>query len=507
MGRYSTRSIVALALVLFAEIALADQGAPVYVSQDPNNPPSGSCVGNRIQIDNETGQIYACVALSWTKVGNLSSGTAIQKGNGSGGFMAAVSGTDYAPATTGVANGTVLRANGSGAFSAMAATTCTNQVVEDISVAGAGTCVTLTDAYISGLSAGKLSFADSTTYSFGKATPTAVVLNVGHNGTAALASTFNIADHAHSAVAGKGGQIAYSSLTGTPTIPADVSGQSFLTFAAAPGLSAERVLTADNGIALDIATAGLAKVKVSGAIIGRDVTGDVQRGSAVRLFSATPATIAGGAVSSDAITLSGSYWNTTVSADAPGVSIYGYAVSQGGATSIYSSHLALGPAGVPASAYLDVSPSGMVLRGDLDIRRDPGSLASAGAPFKGSEPLTLYGELWSGTVSDPHGWELYAAFTAASVAAGELQFNFKGLTGDGTKVKFTQTGNVVATGALEGAAAKLTPTAAALPTCDATARGTFYVSQPATGADEVRWCLRNSDGTTFSWVTAVLGGS
>lgn len=59
-------------------------------------------------------------AVSGTDFAPATSGSAILKGNGSGGFSSAVSGTDYAPATSGSA---ILKGNGSGGFSSAAAGT------------------------------------------------------------------------------------------------------------------------------------------------------------------------------------------------------------------------------------------------------------------------------------------------------------------------------------------------------------------------------------------------
>lgn len=59
-------------------------------------------------------------AVSGTDYAPATSGTSILKGNGSGGFSNAASGTDYAPATSGTA---ILKGNGSGGFSAAAAGT------------------------------------------------------------------------------------------------------------------------------------------------------------------------------------------------------------------------------------------------------------------------------------------------------------------------------------------------------------------------------------------------
>jgi microcystin-dependent protein len=59
-------------------------------------------------------------AASGTDYAPATSGSAILKGNGAGGFGSATSGTDYAPATSGSA---ILKGNGSGGFSAAAAGT------------------------------------------------------------------------------------------------------------------------------------------------------------------------------------------------------------------------------------------------------------------------------------------------------------------------------------------------------------------------------------------------
>jgi hypothetical protein len=53
-------------------------------------------------------------AISGTDYAPATSGTSILKGNGSGGFNSAISGTDYAPPTSG---GSILYGNGAGGFS------------------------------------------------------------------------------------------------------------------------------------------------------------------------------------------------------------------------------------------------------------------------------------------------------------------------------------------------------------------------------------------------------
>jgi hypothetical protein len=321
MGRYGTRSIVALALVLIAAGALADQGAPAYVSQDPNNPPTGACSGTRVQIDNETGFIYACIASAWTKVGTLSAGAGLQKGDGTGKFTAATSGVDYAPATSGT---NLLKGNGSGGFTAYAGTTaCTNQAMTALSAAGVATCTSVGDVWLSALGAQKLTFADAATYTFGKTTPTSVTLNVGHNGSAALVNTFNIADHNHSATAGRGGQISYPDLTNKPTIPADISGSDFIVGSSSASLSAERVATDTTTVDVDLGTAGQAKWNVLQApdlvctdciTIGTEISPIVKADTALVLDSSA-ATSTTTKVDSPALRFTGSYWNGTSAVD------------------------------------------------------------------------------------------------------------------------------------------------------------------------------------------------
>ncbi|WP_316196866.1 hypothetical protein [Bradyrhizobium sp. SZCCHNS3053] len=87
---------------------------------------------------NGSGGVVA--AVSGTDYAPATSGTSILKGNGSGGFSSAASGTDYAPATSG---STVLLGNGTGGFSAYAGTSCTNQFPRSLSTAGAATCATV----------------------------------------------------------------------------------------------------------------------------------------------------------------------------------------------------------------------------------------------------------------------------------------------------------------------------------------------------------------------------
>jgi len=58
---------------------------------------------------------------------------------------------------------------------------------------------------------------NTTTTTIGKATPTAVVLGVGHNGTAVYCNTFYIADHAHTSTAGTGNQVDYTDLANIPS--------------------------------------------------------------------------------------------------------------------------------------------------------------------------------------------------------------------------------------------------------------------------------------------------
>jgi len=68
--------------------------------------------GSAIQKANGSGGLTS--ATSGTDYAPATSGSSILKGNGSGGFSSAVSGTDYAPATSGTS---LLKGNGSGGFS------------------------------------------------------------------------------------------------------------------------------------------------------------------------------------------------------------------------------------------------------------------------------------------------------------------------------------------------------------------------------------------------------
>jgi hypothetical protein len=108
MGRYSTRSIVALALVLFAEIALADQGAPVYTATGTKPTVGGACTGLRVQIDDGTGQIWNCVGGLWAKGGTVE-WNAVQ--NKPGTFTPATHTHLGAEVTSAVATSTALAAN------------------------------------------------------------------------------------------------------------------------------------------------------------------------------------------------------------------------------------------------------------------------------------------------------------------------------------------------------------------------------------------------------------
>lgn len=72
----------------------------------------------------------------WT--GTASSG--LLKASGQGVLTAAVSSTDYAPATSGA---TVLLGNGTGGFTTYAGTTCTNQFPRSLSTSGAATCASV----------------------------------------------------------------------------------------------------------------------------------------------------------------------------------------------------------------------------------------------------------------------------------------------------------------------------------------------------------------------------
>ena len=99
--------------------ALADGGAPANATYITQTASSG--------LTNEQ-------ALS-----SLSTGV-VKVTTGTGVLSTAVSGTDYAPATSG---STVLLGNGSGGFSSYAGTSCTNQFPRSLSTAGAATCASV----------------------------------------------------------------------------------------------------------------------------------------------------------------------------------------------------------------------------------------------------------------------------------------------------------------------------------------------------------------------------
>lgn len=84
-------------------------------------------------------------ATSGTDYAPATSGSSLLKGNGSGGFSNAASGTDYAPATSGTS---ILKGNGSGGFSAASSTTDYQvplATVNSVTLGtGAGSTVTLT---------------------------------------------------------------------------------------------------------------------------------------------------------------------------------------------------------------------------------------------------------------------------------------------------------------------------------------------------------------------------
>lgn len=118
-----------LLMAFYATGDVGPAGPPGAGSGDVNGP--ASAVANEIALfDGTTGKLIKsatttgiikatsgviAAAVSGTDYAPATSGTSILKGNGSGGFSNAASGTDYAPATSGTA---ILKGNGSGGFSA-----------------------------------------------------------------------------------------------------------------------------------------------------------------------------------------------------------------------------------------------------------------------------------------------------------------------------------------------------------------------------------------------------
>lgn len=158
----------------------------------------------------------------------------------SGGVVsAAVSGTDYAPATSG---STLLLGNGAGGFSNYAGVSCTNQVLTALSTAGASTCSSINNAYWSGtdlsvanggtgvstFTSSQLIYGNGTGALTSVATTTAT-LGLGLSGTLTTINntTQSLSIATSSLYTGTAGQVAYFSgtntLIGTSSIKIDTS--------------------------------------------------------------------------------------------------------------------------------------------------------------------------------------------------------------------------------------------------------------------------------------------
>lgn len=177
-------------------------------------------------------------AVSSTDYAPATSGSAILKGNGSGGFSSASAGTDYAPATSGSA---ILKGNGSGGFSSAAAGT-------DYVAATSGSAVQKANG------SGGLTAATSSDFVSPSATST---LTAGYTATSTSGGTITGSNQSYTPTPGTSVQniqhltLNGSSLTGTFTF-------------SPPGSECSAVVEITNGgsgsVAATLSTSGFTKV-------------------------------------------------------------------------------------------------------------------------------------------------------------------------------------------------------------------------------------------------------
>lgn len=137
-------------------------------------------------------------------------------------------------ATPGGSSGNLQTNNGAGGFGAYAGASCSGTLkVSGVNASGSLTCGA--DVDTTGLP------SDPTACASGQ-----YVTDQNASGTLTCA------------------QVGYSQISGTPTIPADLAGEPFVTSSATTNLSAERVITSGTNTAVDTSVSGQVKINLSG---------------------------------------------------------------------------------------------------------------------------------------------------------------------------------------------------------------------------------------------------